>query len=71
MSGGKVLGIILSVCVASIIAINYLDYGTTMVPGRADYKACEAIKPIPGFMDRKKMYGSHEKKRWYLCWHNN
>ena len=68
MSGGKVLGIVMSLSIASIVFTNYLDYGTTMIPGTADYKACEAIKPIPGFMDKKKFYFHAENKRWYSCW---
>ena len=71
MSGGKVLGIILSVCLTAILAVNYLDYGTTMIPGTVDYKACEAIKPIPGWMDRNKSYWNQEKDQWKPCWHGN
>lgn len=71
MSGGKVLGLILGFSLASILATGYNDYGTTMIPGTVDHKACEAIKPIPGFMDRKKYYWHHKNNRWYPCWHQN
>lgn len=71
MSGGKVIGAILGLSLASILGTTYHDYGTTMFPGTDDNKACEAIKPIPGFMDRKKHYYHSQDKRWYPCWHQN
>ncbi len=71
MSGIKVLGLLVGLSLAAILGIGYLDYGTTMIPDTADYKACEAIKPIPGFMDRKKYYYNAKDRRWYPCWHQN